>query len=52
MKFFYIFHYPFGCSRDLWKYTLVRASDEKAARKVFRKTHSDHHIIDVLKSRC
>ena len=50
MKHFYIFHYPFGCSRDLWKHTLVQASDEKAARKAFRKISHDH-IIDILESR-
>ena len=48
MKFFYIFHYSYD--RALWTHTLVRASDAKAARKVFRKT-SDDHIIEVLASR-
>lgn len=48
MKFFYIFHYRYH--RDLWTHTLVRASDAKAARKVFRKTHDDH-IISIQASR-
>jgi hypothetical protein len=48
MKFFYIFHYR--CDRDLWTHTLVRASDTKAARKVFRKI-SDDHIISIQASR-
>ena len=48
MKHFYIFHYRYH--RDLWSHTLVQASDEKAARKAFRKISHDH-IISIQSSR-